>query len=165
MQFFLNANEDHFIYSASYIGDPLNDLLHATALALDKSKHDSYCCVFHDLEGQDITWLLKLLGDELSVIIWDGNVSDRDTLLTLSDNNFNSEAFGVLVLDKLPDFHQDLKFALKCKPEIFVRALINAVEGLYRLKKYDDRDWGFRYSQEDYDKLIEWSATREKELL
>ena len=175
MSLHLNVDGVEFRYAPSELCDPLNDLLIIAALILDgcsltvdgkvekKAEHTPlYEYVFHDLEGYYVIWLLKYFMGELTIIIWDCDVSDVDTLETLADNDFNSNALEIRILDKLPDFHEYLKFALKCKPALLANALVGAVEGLKNLANYNSSNWGFSYSESHFDKLKQWLALTEE---
>jgi hypothetical protein len=154
----------NFKYSASYLTNPLNDLLSATVLLLtDKPFHirgglyiKDNAIVEHDLEGDRIVWLLNYTNTILTVLIWK-NIS-TDLLEDLCLYNFESEIYIKSTLDDLPDLTEDLIFALQDKPFQFAQTLKKTFENLDA--KYPDEDykgeWGFSYSESDFKILIKW---------
>jgi hypothetical protein len=170
MNLSITANEKTFNYVASYICDPLNDLLTAAVAIIKKQEITSfiynstpntagdYLYVFHDLEGAEITWLFKYNQKDLTLIIWENCPVDFDTFITLLRENFNSQSFEIL--DESPDVTKELVFAIKGSTVTFIKAVVNMFTNLQSLKRYDDEnsdsDWGFKYSIEKFNILKEW---------
>ncbi len=164
MDLVIATSEKRFQYSASYLTDPLNDLLEATVLLLTKqSCHSRFgrlfkhsAMVVHDLEGNMIVWLLHYSDDIFTVVIW----KDIDTGLIedLCSYNLDKATYEKKTFEDLPDLTNNLLFALKGSPESFAKTLTATFDNLgAKFPDEEDRDhWGFSYSKTKFQALKKW---------
>jgi hypothetical protein len=166
----VGTDDRNFNYAASYLGDPLNELLHATISIVKEQKSNlhsnavtnirDYVYVIHELEPDLVTWLFKYNNDELTLIIWKNIPTDVDTFDMLIEEDFNSQSVEITLLDKASVLTDELAFAIKGNFISFIKALINTFINLGSLKRHDgdsnDADWGFSYSIDNFNFLKEW---------
>lgn len=170
MDITISTNDKNFNYSASYLTDPLNDLLDATVLLLTNQPFHirggwflkDKAIVVHDLEGDIIVWLLNYSNNILTVLIWE-NMS-TDLLEDLCHYNLDSETYKKNEFEELPDLTKGLIFALQDTALQFARILKETFKNLDA--KYPDEEykghWGFSYSETNFDILIKWLLDNEK---
>ena len=168
MEIILSDNEKSFKYSASYLTDPLEDILFCTVLLLNKQPVHvranwflkEGAVIMHDLEGDIVVWLLHHSNDVFSVLTW-FNI-DPFVLESLCDDNFDMVAYNRkrVYLEDLPDLSTNLLFAFCGSPIHFaqtLKATLNHVTKTFIVEE-DESDWGIRYSIEDYNALCNWIA-------
>lgn len=162
---------EHISYSASYLGDPLNDLLEVAVLFAGGPKGNAvnyypnpnyignYFYVTHDLEGDLVIWLFKYVDEELTLIIWNGFPTDMDALYDLAEVDFDDQSCQYHMLSGKPDLTNNLFFAAKGSLSTFAKTLINTFQNLAELQRWeDDGDWGFAYPVTQFDFLKQWVA-------
>lgn len=176
MNITLTTKEKQLDYWASYICDPLNDLLEATVLLLTKSPKIIYGntyftkekiiaketrrneLVTHDTEGDYIEWLLRYSDNIFTVIIWKNIFTDL--LDTLCFYDFDSKKYEENECEEMPNLIDNLEFAFKGEPIFFAQKLILILKELElknTVDKYEHKtEWGYRYSEENFTKLTEW---------
>jgi hypothetical protein len=140
---------NHYNYVASYTSDPLNDLLNAAVSlihyeAISAKYQKEYYYVTHDLEGDDLTWLFIPYESHWFFSIF------LDATVTGQLNNGDA-------LDEINPIKEQLILSTKDSLVPFVKAVVN-IFPLETLHKFDDRDWGYKYSEENLKKLQDWLA-------
>lgn len=166
MDITLSNKEKSFEYSASYLTDPLEEILYCTILLLNKKPvhvrgnwylKDS-AVIYHDLEGRVVVWLLHHSNDVFSLMIWD-NI-DPDALESLANGNFDMISYNRerVYNEDLPDLSTDLLFAFCGSPIHFAKTLKETLENVTKtfIVGEDESDWGIRYSIEDFNALNNW---------
>ena len=179
MELYIGFDDNNFNYSASYLSDPLADLLEVTVYSIIEKQssisdrhYDRFCSinnyyfVVHDLEGDNVFWLFKYADEELTIIIWN-ETFDEDVFFELAQENFNSESMVVKMQDPVIDINKGVLFAMKGAPIGFIKALNNTLGSLKELDRPNEHaddyynDWGFIYSSELYEKLNDWLQKNE----
>jgi|APLak6261672720_1056091.scaffolds.fasta_scaffold09005_3 hypothetical protein len=170
MDITISTKDKNFNYSASYLTDPLNDLLDATILLLTNQPFHirggwflkDNAIVVHDLEGDIIVWLLNYSNNILTVLIWE-NIN-TDLLEDLCSYNFDIETYKKNEFEDVPDLTKNLIFALKDTPHFFTQILKDTLKNLDA--KYPDEEykgqWGFSYSDTNFKALTKWLLDNEK---
>ncbi|OOQ57523.1 hypothetical protein BC343_11975 [Mucilaginibacter pedocola] len=151
-------NGNHISYGASYLTDPLNDLLSAAVLFVSYQNAPRMCfCATHELEPSTITWLLKWQGNEMVLLIWEDVETELQDLI---DAGLDEEYYKHNIDKDLPDITKGLLLAVKDSPRKFIQALIKVFPTLQRLKRdSEDADWGFTYSKDKLATLEDWLAS------
>lgn len=146
-------------YNASYLTDPLNDLLSAAVLFVSyKNAPPMYFCATHELEPSKITWLFKWQGSEMILLIWEDIGAELQDLI---DKDFDEESYKYNMDEDRPDLTKGLLLAVKDSPLKFIQALVNVFPTLQHLKRDENRDdWGFKYSKDKLAILENWLAAR-----
>lgn len=166
MDLTVSSNNNSLSYSASYVSDPLNDLRAAAVYLIKKDtkylEHHSvnrfgeYLYIFHDLEPTLVTWLFKVDGSQLTLLIWADMPSNFHILV---EENFNDESIEVKLIDEPIVLPQELSFAIKGPIITFIKALVDTFEELNNLKKPEDDSeyalWGYNYHLEHLNILKE----------
>jgi len=175
MDITIGTNNENFKYSASYIGDPLNELLYATDLLLINKPHIIRCEFFikdtaivtHHLEPETINWLINYNDNILTILIWK-NIN-TDLLEDLGSCNFDKDLYKKQYGEEYTDsvdyydygetnLEKTLLFALKGEPTKFVKTLVDICKNLdilYEDEKYKNC-WGFSYDTDCFNSLVNW---------
>jgi len=166
MSFNVVADNKDISYDASYLCDPLNDLLDVAVLFAGGPKGKAasyypklnyignYFYVTHELEGDSVIWLFKYVGEELTLIIWNGFPVDMDALYDLAVADFDDQSLPFTE----QDLTQKLVFAMKGSLLTFAKTLIDTFHNLECLQRWEDDDdeWGFAYSKNQLDFFLKW---------
>jgi hypothetical protein len=166
MDLCVGKGDKRLCYSASCIGDPLNYLLAAAVSVVRKQKSASsyngvtytgeYLYITHDLEPSMVTWLFKLGNGQLTLIIWEDMPPCFEELVV---RDFECGLSELKTLYAMPNITGGVCLAIKDSPVAFIKALLNAVEGLScleRCENADDDEWGHSYSLDDVELLKSW---------
>src|ERR1700748_1632933 len=145
MDITVSSKDNYISYSASYISDPLNDLLGASVYFIKKNakyldyhsvnRFDEYLYIFHDLEPDLITWLFKVDENQLTLLIWTDMPNNFHELI---EGHFDKESIQVQIIDEPIDLFQNLSFAIKGPIITFIKVLVDTFEELNNLKKPED---------------------------
>ena len=167
MEITLETTEKSFEYVASYISDPLNDLLEATVHLLtnqppppgynQRLRKDNAFFV-HDTEEIFIVWLLHYSNGIFTISIWDNIIVD--VIDQLCYYELDREMYNKYADDELPDLTNDLIFAFTGSPIVFAQKLKDVFDYLDATytKAKKRKEWGIRYSKENYNMLTQWLA-------
>ena len=167
MDLCIAVNGKSFTYGASYLSDPVDDLLTAAVSIIKKDRlavsHynlkeiGDFIYVTHELEPGLVTWLFRYTDNKLTLIIWEDMPTDFDELI---EARFESQSDKVQKFDAIPDLTQELLFALNGSAVPFIKALINTFTSIDKLERFEDdsngHDWGFTYSIDNLNFLKEW---------
>jgi hypothetical protein len=155
--------QKHFSYQASYLTDPLNDLLEAVVsyMQLGKvfkkamliPKPSEYFNVTHYLEPSMVTWLFKRYHNEIVLAFWDDGPEHLEDLI---DVDFDSQLYKCKMYDDEPNLKEQLVFSIKDSLVPFIKAVANIFPALETLEKFDESDWGYKYSVENLKILQDW---------
>jgi hypothetical protein len=173
MDLCVGTNQKHINYTVGYVCNPLVDLLDAGIAIIKHEQADqlgddykyNYGCignyhyVDHDLEGNDVVWLFKVIGENLTLIIWNSTLN-FDDFITLLEADFDSEDVRIKMLSKTPNITEDLALALRGSTITFIEAVKNALKNLPIADKDNEEgnfnNWGFDHSIDKLNLLTEW---------
>jgi len=146
-------------YCASYLCDPINDLVQKFALLIDNKPFQinpfesrmNIAIVEHDCEEGNIVWLLRKSNDDLYIYIWENEYELDEWLLA----DFSTGYF----LDNdelLPNITKNLIFSLRGTMKDFAGTVIKTVEYLKnQARQLDPKDdWGYKISDSDYHEVL-----------
>jgi hypothetical protein len=144
---------NNYSYSASYTTDPLNDLLNAAVSlihheAISTKYRNEYFYIAHDLEGDDLTWLF--IPQENS---WFFSV--------FIDAKVTGQLFDAEALAEINPIKEQLILSTKDSLVPFIKAIVNTFPTLETLYRFDDEDWGYKYSEKSLKKLQNWLLTND----
>lgn len=145
-------------YAASYLCDPINDLLEKFSSLCEGKSYKvnpfhsiiNFAVIEHDLEGQNIIWLLRIDEENLYVYIWE-NIYEIDDWLF---SGF-SEKYYIENQEEVPNLAKNLIFSLKGKMPDFAKTLIQTLDWL-KIKGTElklTNQWGYKFSESEYQKI------------
>jgi len=145
-------------YAASYLCDPINDLLVKYTLLNERIPHEinpfrkiiDFAVIEHYLEGANIIWLLRRKEEDLYIYIWE-NVYELDDWLFAEF----SEQYYIDNFEEIPNLAKNLIFSLKGKMIDFAKTLIPTLDWLKEKGTELEltQDWGYKFSETDYQKI------------
>lgn len=145
-------------YSASYLCDPINDLLEKYTLLAENKPYEinpfhsilNYAVIEHNLEGMNIIWLLRKKEDDLYIYIWEDVYEMEDWLFV----EFSQQYF-IDNLEEIPNLAKNLIFSIKGKMIDFAKTLMPTLELLKKNGVELDltKTWGYKFNESDYKKI------------
>lgn len=115
--------------------------------------------VLHDVEGELITWAFYFDNDHMHITIWK-NI-DIDLIDDIYFQRFDNLTWEYYQFTHEVKVDEDLLFAVEGPIIDFATYYKEFMEelGARKRKKDEFKDWGYRYSEEDFQKLKNYIGT------
>lgn len=170
MDICISLNEKKFDYTVSYVCNPLEDLLYKFLWVIgykpvpivedryiDGYLKNGYAIIEHDLEGDNVVYLLHYRNKSLKIYIW--HYIYVDLLLDLCYYDFNEKEYYRHTFEELPkDLNENLLWAMEGEPAYFGNLLKQIFDDLKNKYPFADvnktKDWGKSFSKVNYRILL-----------
>ena len=158
MYIILKTNFSIKKYAASYLCNPIIDLIEKYLLLYENKTCENnplrankkYAVIEHDLEGNNIVWLLHKKEDDLYIYIWEDFLEIDNWLWA----EFNDQSF-INNFENVPQLTENLLFSMKGKMIDFAKTLLPTLDWLKKKRIELDLvdEWGYDFSESDYEKI------------